>query len=169
MFEPELIVEAAEILEAARSKGVMLATAESCTGGLVAAVLTAIPGSSDAVFGGTVTYANEAKIAVGVPADVLAEHGAVSEAVARALAEAARTGAMAAGAPRPVVAVAVTGVAGPGGGSAEKPVGLVHFGAAGPDASGTKHREMRFGDIGRDAVRKASVYVAFELLREALR
>lgn len=169
MFDPELVAQAADILAAARSKGVMLATAESCTGGLVAAVLTAVPGSSDAVFGGTVTYANEAKIALGVPADVLADNGAVSEAVARALAEAARMGALAAGAPRPVIAVAVTGVAGPGGGSAEKPVGLVHFGAAGPGENCTRHREMRFGDIGRDAVRKASVYVAFELLREALR
>lgn len=167
MLDSQLVEEAAEILEAARRRGVMITTAESCTGGLVAAVLTAVPGSSDAVFGGTVTYANEAKVALGVPADVLAAHGAVSEAVARALAEAAAAKARSAGAPLPVVSVAVTGVAGPGGGSAEKPVGLVHFGAVG--RGGTLHREMRYGDIGRAEVRAASVRAAFAMLREALK
>lgn len=151
---------ATAVLAGARKHGWTLATAESCTGGLVAGALTAIPGSSD-VFGyGFVTYANAAKThLLGVSPDVLEAHGAVSERTARAMAEGARA---VSGAD---VTVAVTGVAGPGGGSAEKPVGLVWFGLAGPD--GIVAREMRFGDLGRDQVRRAAVRTALEMLLEA--
>lgn len=166
MFDAELVAEATRTLDAARAAGVLLVTAESCTGGLVAGVLTAVAGSSDAVFGGYVTYANSAKMALGVPEPLLAAHGAVSEAVARSLAEAARESAGATDATHPIVSVAVTGVAGPGGGTATKPVGLVHFAVAGTD--GVLHREARFGEIGRDNVRRESILTAFSLLREAL-
>lgn len=153
---------ASRVLDEARAKGVRIATAESCTGGLVAGALTAIAGSSDVVEGGLVTYSNAAKTRLlGVDADLIASVGAVSEAVARA---------MAAGAVRVLgagLAVAITGVAGPGGGSPDKPVGLVHFASA--DAKGDiRHREERFGDIGRDEVRLASVRVALEMLLERL-
>ncbi len=113
------------LLGCLRARGLRLATAESCTGGLVAALITAIPGASDVFGHGFVTYANEAKIdLLGVPAALLAAHGAVSEAVARAMAAGALARAAAG------VALAITGIAGPGGGSAEKPVGLVWFGLA---------------------------------------
>lgn len=163
MLDSELTDAAAHTLDAARAAGAMIVTAESCTGGLVAGALTAIAGSSDVVFGGTVTYANEAKVALGVPADLIARHGAVSEEVARAMAAAARAGALRAGAPQTVAAVAITGVAGPGGGSAEKPVGLVHFAVA--NAAGDLHREARFGPLDRDTIRRVSVLEAFTLLR----
>ena len=152
-----------EVLQRARAQGVRIATAESCTGGLVAAALTAIPGSSDVVEGGLVTYSNAAKTRLlGVDADLIARAGAVSEPVATAMATGAVQRLEAA------LAVAITGVAGPGGGSADKPVGLVHFASA--DSSGdVRHREMRFGDIGREAVRQASVRVALQMLLERLR
>ena len=150
------------VLERARRQGVRIATAESCTGGLVAAALTAVPGSSDVVEGGLVTYSNAAKTRLlGVDAGLIAEVGAVSEPVARA---------MAAGAVQRLqagLAVAITGVAGPGGGSADKPVGLVHFASA-DSSRDVRHREMRFGDIGREAVRQASVKVALLMLLERL-
>ena len=160
---PEGIQDLAEaVLERARARGVTLATAESCTGGLVAAALTAIPGSSDVVAGGLVTYSNAAKTQLlGVDAALIAEVGAVSELVARAMATGA-VRSLGAG-----LAVAITGIAGPGGGSAGKPVGLVHFASAG-SKGGTRHREARFGDIGRDEVRMASVKVALEMLLERL-
>lgn len=161
MFDDEVLAAARATLEAARRRGILLATAESCTGGLVAAALTATAGSSDAVDGGFVTYSNSAKVRLGVPEATLAAYGAVSAETARALAEAA----LAAG-PLPRAAVAVTGIAGPGGGTAEKPVGLVHFAAA--TSAGTVHREARFGDIGRDAIRRASVLAALAVLGEAL-
>ena len=146
----------------AREAGASLATVESCTGGLVAGALTAIPGSSDVVDRGFVTYSNAAKTALaGVPEALIAQHGAVSEPVARAMAEG---GARAAGA---TLAVAITGIAGPGGGSADKPVGLVHFAVAGPGRD-TLNREERFGDLGRETVRLESVRVALEMLTEAL-
>ena len=150
------------VLERARHRGVRIATAESCTGGMVAAALTAIAGSSDVVEGGLVTYSNAAKARLlGVDAALIAEVGAVSEPVARAMAAGAVTR-LEAG-----LSVAITGIAGPGGGSAEKPVGLVHFASA--DSSGdVRHREMRFGDIGRQAVRLASVKVALQILLERL-
>ena len=139
----------------------MVAAAESCTGGLVSAALTSVAGSSAVVERGFVTYSNAAKSELlGVSAAVLDRHGAVSEAVARAMAE----GALARSAAQ--VSVAVTGVAGPGGGSADKPVGLVHFAAAGP--GGLIHAERRFGDIGREAVRLASVRMALDLLLDRI-
>jgi nicotinamide-nucleotide amidase len=136
----------------------MLATAESCTGGLIAATLTAIAGSSDVVERGFVTYSNEAKMELlGVPAGLIGEHGAVSEPVARAMAE----GALARS--RADVAVAVTGVAGPGGGSADKPVGLVWFGLAQHGAALHSERVIFPGD--RAAIREATVAHAFTLIR----
>ncbi|MEM0908285.1 MAG: nicotinamide-nucleotide amidohydrolase family protein [Pseudomonadota bacterium] len=164
MIDAELMNLAGKTLDHARRVGAMIVTAESCTGGLVAGTLTAVPGSSDVVFGGYVTYANEAKVALGVDSAVLAAHGAVSEAVARALAQCAQKQAMAAAGAR-VVSVAVTGVAGPGGGSSEKPVGLVHFAAAG-DA--VIHKPYRFGALDRSEIRRRSVIAALQLLGEAM-
>ena len=161
MFSPERLADAAALLRSLRAKGMTLATAESCTGGLIAGLLTEIAGSSDVVERGFVTYSNEAKIdLLGVPADLIAQHGAVSEEVARAMA----LGAVAHS--RSDVAVAVTGVAGPGGGSSAKPVGLVHIAAARREGI-VIHRECRFGDLGRSGIRLATVDVALTLLREA--
>ncbi|MBH0239966.1 CinA family protein [Methylobrevis albus] len=161
-FPPDIEATATAVLAAARARGVMVATAESCTGGLIAAALTAIPGSSDVVDRGFVTYTNAAKTdLVGVPAELIDRVGAVSEAVARAMAE----GAVAAS--RAALAVAVTGVAGPGGGSAEKPVGLVHLAVA-IRGGATRHLVRRYGDIGRDAVRAETLRDALGLLRDAL-
>jgi nicotinamide-nucleotide amidase len=162
MFPDDIDELARLVLTLAREAGVMLATVESCTGGLVAGALTAIPGSSDVVDRGFVTYSNEAKTALaGVPKALLAEHGAVSEAVARAMAEGGLK-ALGAG-----VAVAVTGIAGPGGGTERKPVGLVHFAVA-LMGHPTVHQERRYGDIGRETVRLESVRTALEMLAEAL-
>jgi nicotinamide-nucleotide amidase len=162
MFSSTLRDDAARLLDACRAGGLRIATAESCTGGLVAALLTEIAGSSDVVERGFVTYSNEAKIeCLGVPADLIATHGAVSEPVARAMAEGALRHS------RADIAVSVTGVAGPGGGSASKPVGLVHLTAA-RKGHATLHQECRLGDIGRDAVRLRSVEAALALIRRAL-
>jgi nicotinamide-nucleotide amidase len=163
MFPEDVDRSAREVLDLARAAGERLATVESCTGGLIAAALTAVPGSSDVVDRGFVTYSNAAKTAlVGVPADLIAAHGAVSEPVARAMADGGvRIGGVG-------LAVAVTGVAGPGGGSAQKPVGLVHFAVARAGGEAV-HREMRFGDIGRNLVRLESVRVALSMLAAALR
>lgn len=161
MFPSQLLNEAEALLAGLRSKGLKLATAESCTGGLVAALLTEIAGSSDVVERGFITYSNEAKRELlGVPEAMLARHGAVSEPVARAMA----AGALAHS--RADVAVAITGVAGPGGGTAEKPVGLVHLAAARKGGQ-VLHRECRFGNIGRDGIRMASVEIALQLVTEA--
>lgn len=155
--DPALYDLALSVNRTLREAGMSLVTAESCTGGLIAGALTAVPGSSDIFHGGFVTYSNAAKTAmIGVPEDLIALHGAVSPEVARAMAEGARR------AGRTDLAVSVTGVAGPGGGSVEKPVGLVHFGLA--SATATVHVERRFGDIGRDAVRAASVRTALEMV-----
>jgi nicotinamide-nucleotide amidase len=153
---------AASLLSRARAKGLKVATAESCTGGLVAGALTEIAGSSDVFVAGLVTYANTSKAGLlQVPQALLDQYGAVSEPVAIAMAE----GALAAtGAD---VAVAITGVAGPGGGSADKPVGLVHFAVA-RRGEPTSHRRERFGALGRSEVRRASVIAALELLRDRL-
>lgn len=160
MFDAETTSLATAVLEACRARGASVATVESCTGGLVGGALTAIAGSSDVVMGGLITYSNAAKMALAaVPEALLAAHGAVSEPVARAMAEGGRSALSA------TFAVAVTGVAGPGGGSVEKPVGLVHFACAGPD--GTAHREMRFGPLSRDEIRRLSVLTALTMLREA--
>jgi nicotinamide-nucleotide amidase len=163
MFPPALLERAAALLHSYRAKGWRLATAESCTGGLVAALLTEIAGSSDVVERGFVTYSNEAKSALlGVPGALIAEHGAVSEPVARGMAEGAlaRSNAQA--------AVSVTGVAGPGGGSETKPVGLVHFALA-VQGRPTEHLERRYGDRGRSAIRLAAVADALDLLERACR
>ena len=162
MLPSALQDEAARLLEAFRSRRIRIATAESCTGGLIAALLTEIPGSSDVLERGFVAYSNAAKIEMlGVPADLIATHGGVSEAVARAMAEGALRASQA------HVSIAVTGVAGPGGCSAAKPVGLVHLAAA-HKGEATLHRECRFGDIGRDLVRQRCVEVGLALLRQAL-
>ena len=139
----------------------MASTAESCTGGLIAGLLTEIPGSSDMLERGFVVYSNAAKEELlGVPPETLAKHGAVSAETARAMAE----GALAKS--RAHIAVSVTGIAGPDGGTAAKPVGLVHFACARRGAP-TVAREERFGDIGREAVRLASVRVGLDLLEAA--
>ena len=155
-------MDVSALLAAYRARGWTIATAESCTGGLVASALTDVAGSSDVFERGFVTYSNEAKSQVlGVPADLIAEHGAVSEAVARAMAQ----GALAHS--RANVAVAITGVAGPGGGTAMKPVGLVHFGlAAKGEAIG--HLERRYGDLDRTEIRRRAVADALELLASTL-
>ncbi|MBN8936249.1 MAG: CinA family protein [Rhizobiales bacterium] len=138
----------------------MVATAESCTGGLVVGALTDIAGSSAVVDRGFVTYTNEAKEQMlGVPAETLKRHGAVSRATAEAMAKGVLAHAPA------DLAVSITGIAGPGGGSADKPVGLVHFAAAARDGR-LLHRERRFGDIGRADVRRLSVLEALALLME---
>jgi nicotinamide-nucleotide amidase len=162
-MRPEMMNRAAALLDAYREKGLKIATAESCTGGLVAALLTEISGSSAVVERGFVTYSNEAKIElIGVPAELIAAHGAVSEPVARAMAE----GALAHS--RADVAVGITGVAVPSGVTATKPVGLVHFGLARKRA-GTIHLERRYGDLGRENVRRRAVEDALDLLEQALR
>ena len=162
LFPGDLSVAAEALLERARRAGVRIATAESCTGGLVAALLTEIAGSSDVVERGFVTYSNAAKAgAVGVPAELIARHGAVSEPVARAMAEGALARSQA------QLTVAITGVAGPGGGSAEKPVGLVWLATARAGEATLAH-EARYGDLGRSAVRLAAVRTALALLSARL-
>jgi nicotinamide-nucleotide amidase len=159
---PERLVEAARrVVEASRAAGVRLAVAESCTGGLVAAALTEIPGSSDVLEAGFITYANEAKIGLlGVTEDVVETFGAVSIAVAWGMAQGAlkRTGAD--------TAVAVTGIAGPGGGSDKKPVGTVIFARArrGADPREIVADTRHFGDLGRGGVRLQAALCALELL-----
>jgi len=158
MFSSALRDEAVRLLDACRKAGLRIATAESCTGGLIAGLLTEIAGASDVVERGFVTYSNQAKIeCLGVPADLIAQHGAMSEPVARAMAEGALLHS------RADVAVSVTGVAGPGGGTAVKPVGLVHLACA-RKGRAALHQECRFGDIGRDGVRMASVEAGLALL-----
>jgi nicotinamide-nucleotide amidase len=148
------------VLDRCRALGWSLATAESCTGGLVAAGLTAIPGSTDVVVGGVVAYANEVKIhELGVDPALIEEHGAVSAEVAEAMARGARERL------RVDAAVSVTGIAGPGGGTEEKPVGLVYFHAETPDASTGGFFNLP-GD--RDSIRRRSVVASLHLLRRLL-
>ncbi len=143
----------------ARAQKLRIATAESCTGGLIAGLLTEIPGSSDVFDRGFVVYSNRAKSdMLNVPGDLIADAGAVSEAVARAMAEGAVENSNA------HVAVSVTGVAGPGGGTPLKPVGLVHIAAA-RERRSIIHEAHRFGDIGRVEIRLKAVEAALELLR----
>jgi len=159
MFDTVLLGRAEKLLADARAKGLTIATAESCTGGLVAGLLTEIAGSSDVFERGFVTYSNKAKQdLLGVPGALIRQHGAVSEAVARAMAEGAIRHSTA------QLSVAITGIAGPGGGSEDKPVGLVHIAAA-RAGEATRHRECRFGDIGRSEVRMKSVETALEMLQ----
>lgn len=153
-----LLPAAAALIGRAKAAGLMIATAESCTGGLIAGVLTEVAGSSAVVDRGFVTYSNEAKAEMlGVDPALIARVGAVSPEVANVMVE----GAVARS--RADLAVAVTGIAGPGGGSAEKPVGLVQFAALRRGGTAVQV-ERRFGEIGRSAVRIATVAVALELL-----
>jgi nicotinamide-nucleotide amidase len=162
MFSDEIRIRAEDLLAAARANGLKIVTAESCTGGLIAGLLTEIPGSSDVFDRGFVTYSNAAKEEMlGVPAALLRQQGAVSEAVARAMAEGAIRNSTA------QLSIAVTGIAGPGGGTDEKPVGLVHVAAA-RAGEATLHRECRFGDIGRSDIRLASIETALMMLRSLL-
>jgi nicotinamide-nucleotide amidase len=162
MFAEDLTNRAADLLAGLRAKGLLVATAESCTGGLIAALLTEIPGSSDVVDRGFVTYSNAAKMdMLGVPKATLDSVGAVSRETALAMVAGALANS------RASIAVAVTGVAGPGGGSASKPVGLVHLAVqrAGQPA---RHIEARYGDIGRSAVRLATVTTALDMLLDEI-
>ena len=161
-IDADLLARAAALLAAARACGETVATAESCTGGLLAATLTATPGSSEMFERGFVTYSNSAKSEMlGVPYWLIERHGAVSEDVARAMAGGALTHSHAS------LAVAVTGIAGPDGGTPEKPVGLVYF------AAGRRDEPMRsecvlFGDLGRAEIRRRSVERALSLLLSLL-
>lgn len=155
----DIVRQAADFLSAARDKGELVAVAESCTAGLLAATLTAVPGCSDVFERGFVTYSNAAKSEMlGVPYWLIEKHGAVSEDVARAMAGGALTHSNAS------LAVAVTGIAGPDGGTPEKPVGLVHFAAGRPEGP-MHHERVVFGDLGRAEVRRRSVERALSLLR----
>ena len=157
MFDDDLIAAAAELIAACKANGKMIATAESCTGGLLAGLLTQVPGSSSVFERGFVTYSNAAKSELlGVDERLVAAHGAVSAEVARAMALGALARSQA------QLSLAVTGIAGPGGGSDAKPVGLVHLACA--TGSGVQVREERYGDIGRDNVRAAALRTALEML-----
>jgi len=159
VIDKALRESATHLLDVFRARGLKLATAESCTGGLVAATLTEIAGSSDVVDCGFVTYSNEAKQALlGVPSATLKRHGAVSSETAIAMAAGALKNSHA------DVSVAITGIAGPGGGSKQKPVGLVHFAAASRDGRRIA-RSRRYGKIGRRGVRQRSVAEALALLQ----
>jgi len=161
-FSSAFIERAAALLKRYEAERLRIVTAESCTGGLVAALLTEVPGSSAVVERGFVTYSNDAKSEMlGVPADLIARDGAVSEPVARAMAEGAL------GRSQADVAIAITGIAGPGGATATKPVGLVHFALASRQRS-TIHLERRYGDLGRSAVRGKAIEDALNLLDKAL-
>ncbi len=163
VFSTELYDTARTLLGAMQAQLLQIATAESCTGGLIAALLTEVPGSSAVVDRGFVTYSNDAKHRMlGVPTALLATHGAVSREVAMAMAEGALLYSSA------DVSVAVTGVAGPGGGSIEKPVGLVHIAAARRGAT-TIHRECRFGDLDRATIRLRTVATALEMALDIVR
>jgi nicotinamide-nucleotide amidase len=161
-FSPGQLELAEQLLERARNRNILVATAESCTGGMISALLTEIAGSSDVFERGFVTYSNEAKTGMlGVPSDLIDTYGAVSEPVARSMAEGALKHSLA------TASVAVTGIAGPGGGTAEKPVGLVHIAAA-RAGSETLHEIHLFGEIGRAAVRLAGSEAALRLLQRLL-
>jgi nicotinamide-nucleotide amidase len=158
MRKATLRSRAKRVLDLCRARGLLVATAESCTGGLVAAALTEIAGSSDVVDCGFVTYSNAAKRALlGVPAKTLERHGAVSAETAIAMAAGALKHSQA------DLAVSITGIAGPGGGSKQKPVGLVHFAAASRDGRRIARKRL-YGKIGRRRVRQRSVDQALALL-----
>ena len=162
MFSSEITTLATEILELARSKGLHIATAESCTGGLIIGALTEIAGSSDVVDRGFITYTNRAKMeSLDVGTDVLKIDGAVSPETAIAMAIGAIKNSSA------NIAVSVTGIAGPGGGSEQKPVGLVHM-AAIKRGGNALHQKHAFGDIGRSQVREATIIAALKLLNEVI-
>lgn len=149
-------------MDEARERRVRIATAESCTGGLLAGLFTEFSGSSDVFERGFVTYSNRAKEEVlGVPGDMIADYGAVSEAVARLMAEGALENS------RANLAVAITGVAGPGGGTPMKPVGTVHIACA-RENKAVLHEACYFGDIGRNEVRMASLETALAMIRQQI-
>jgi len=153
---------AEQLLIQTKARGYMIATAESCTGGLIAATLAAVPGASSSLERGFVTYSNEAKTELlSVPTELIREHGAVSRDVALAMVRGALEHSPA------HLVVAVTGIAGPGGGTAEKPVGLVHIAAARRGGL-TLHEEKRFGDAGRQQIQYETVSVALDLLTRVL-
>ncbi len=159
MFDDELLNLGRLLLDEARQRKLKIATAESCTGGLIAGLLTEIPGSSDVVERGFIVYSNRAKEELlGVPGDLIADMGAVSEPVARLMAEGALEES------RANLAVAVTGVAGPGGGTPLKPVGLVHIAVA-RENKPIFHQAMRFGDVGRSEVRRLTIVEAIGMMR----
>lgn len=158
MFANESHDRASALLDAAKAEGLKIATAESCTGGLIAASLAAVPGASASLERGFVTYSNEAKTEMlGVSDELIRQHGAVSKQVAVAMANGALKHS------RADIAVAVTGIAGPDGGTPEKPVGLVHIAAARRDGGGL-HEEKRFGDIGRHEIQAQTVAAALDLM-----
>jgi nicotinamide-nucleotide amidase len=160
VIDGEVRAAAQHVIETCVAKKLTIVTAESCTGGLVGGALTEIPGSSAVLLAGFITYSNEAKHdMLDVPNDTLRQFGAVSSETALAMAQGALKHSTAS------LSVAITGIAGPGGGSADKPVGLVHFAAARRGGSETT-RELRFGDIGRSEVRRRSVLIALEMLGE---
>ena len=159
MLPPHLLRLAEDVLDAYRARGLRLATAESCTGGLIAGCLTEIAGSSDVVERGFVTYSNDAKVdLLGVPAADLEAVGAVSAEVASAMAEGALRRSNA------DVAVSVTGIAGPSGATEAKPLGLVYIATARRNGT-TEQRRMDYGAIGRSEVREATVVTALEMAR----
>jgi len=163
MFKARQVEEASQLLALCRKKKMMIATAESCTGGLIAALFTEIAGSSDVFERGFVTYSNEAKNELlGVPMQMINQFGAVSPQVAAAMAQGTLQNSHAG------ISVAVTGIAGPGGGSEDKPVGLVYLAAASRKGHPLS-RKCLFGDIGRSEVRKATLSAALELLNELLK
>lgn len=162
MFSTRLIQYARLLIGDCTEKGLRIATAESCTGGLIAGCLTEIAGSSAAVDCGFITYSNESKRdLLGVPGDMLADYGAVSEPVARAMAEGALQES------RAHIAVAVTGVAGPGGGTPMKPVGLVHVACIRANRR-MLHEVHHFGDLGRSEIRMKTIEAAFDLIQRQL-
>lgn len=161
MFTPELLQSAEALVGLYRARGLTLVTAESCTGGLLAGLITEIPGASNVLERGYVTYSNRAKEEnLGVAPALLDKFGAVSAEVALAMAEGALAHSPAA------IALSVTGIAGPDGGSADKPVGLVYFACG--RAGAISLREKRFGDLGRQGIRLAALAVALELLFAAV-
>jgi nicotinamide-nucleotide amidase len=160
MLSTNIIQSATETIASCKSAGLMVATVESCTGGLVAGALTSVSGSSDVLDRGFVTYSNEAKNElVGVPLQLIEAYGAVSTEVARAMAQGGvdRSNAQ--------IAVSITGIAGPGGGTETKPVGLVHFGCLREGGEIVLYHEIYQGD--RDAVRAASILQALAMIRQA--
>jgi nicotinamide-nucleotide amidase len=160
MLDRDIFEAAASLIKLCVERKLIIATAESCTGGLVAGALTAIPGSSAVLDRGFVTYSNAAKQQMlGVPPATLRAYGEVSRQTAEAMAQGVLVKS------KVDLAVAVTGIAGPGGGSAAKPVGLVHFSAASRDGT-SMHDAKRYGDIGRDEVRLMSVLQALRMLKE---
>ena len=168
MFAGELVEKARDFIAVMRRRGLMLACAESCTGGLLGGLITQVPGASDVFERGFVTYSNAAKATMlGIEPGLIETHGAVSREVALAMASGALAHAEA------QLALAITGIAGPDGGSTEKPVGLVHIAAAyAPDGDRIEpqlsHQEHRFGDLGRYGVRARALHGALDLAFEML-